>query len=159
MDSSRISKLWFIAACSVLVGFSGCSTTGSTTNTSARSSYNDCFFAVSLTNWRALDDENLILFAGRRRPYHVVLSRPAFGLNHDFMIGVYDRDGRICPFGGDAIVIDGGMPDTIRIRSIQQLSTEQLEQLYVSFGLEDPASVEVAEIEIISDDEEAQFAE
>jgi hypothetical protein len=57
------------------------------------------------------------------------------------MIGVSDRDGSICPYGGDAIIVDGPMPDRISIRSIRKLSDVQLEQIYVEFGIKAPAIV------------------
>ena len=102
---------------------------------------NDCMFASTLRDWRPLDNENLILFALGRRPYHVELSWPAFGLTHDFMIGVYDRDGRICPYGGDAIIVEGPMPQRIPIRSIRQLDEQQLDAVYAQFGIHPPAIV------------------
>ncbi len=115
-----------------------CTTMGPT-QTAATS--NDCFFARSLSDWRPLDDQNLILFARGRQAYHVQLVRPAFGIGYDVMIGVSDRDGSICPYGGDAIIVDGPMPDRISIRSIRKLSDVQLEQIYVEFGIKAPAIV------------------
>lgn len=147
MSGSRL----FIASV-ILAGGISCTTTSEEVNRVATPNYNDCFFAGSLTDWRALDDENLILFAGRRRPYHAVLVRPAFGgLGRDFRIGLYDRDGRICPFGGDAIVLDGFNPETIRIQSMQQLTLDELDQLYVSFGIEAAVIGEVSEIEVVDE--------
>ena len=67
------------------------------------------------------------------------------------MIGVYDRDGNVCPYGGDAIVIRGIMPDTIGIRSMRRIDTDELEQLYINFGILDPAAVEVTPVEIVDE--------
>jgi hypothetical protein len=118
-----------------------------TTSAPSQPTYNDCFFASTLHDWRPLDDENLILFAGGRRPYHVELIRPAVGLSYDVMIGVYDRDGRICPYGGDAIVIDGVIPERILIRSVRRLTPEQLDEVYVQFGIRAPAVIEAEEVD------------
>ncbi len=63
------------------------------------------------------------------------------------MIGVYDRDGQICPFGGDAIIVDGAIPDRVTIRSITALDEAELDAIYVQFGIESPAVVEVTEVD------------
>jgi hypothetical protein len=128
-----------------------CTSVEQTNSRLATETYDDCFFAVSLSDWRALDDENLILFAGRRNPYHAVLSRPAFGLSRGLEIGVYDRDGRVCPYGGDAIVIAGVMPDTIRISSMRRIDLEEMDRLLVTFGITDPAAVEVTPVDIVDE--------
>lgn len=123
-----------------------CATTAGSGGTS-RATYDDCFFAATLHDWRPLDDENLVLFANGRRPYHVELAMPAFGLTYDVRIGVYDRDGRICPYGGDSIVVNGIIRERIPIRSMRRLTDEQLDALYVQFGIETPAVIEVTEVE------------
>jgi hypothetical protein len=105
----------------------------------------DCMFAATLRDWRPLDDENLVLFGSGHVPYHVELVRPAFGLNFNFMIGVYDRDGRICPYGGDAIIVEGPMPERISIRNMKRLTDEELDQLYIQFGIMPPPVVDSLE--------------
>lgn len=114
---------------------------------SGRAAGSDCFFASTMRDWRPLDDRNLILFANGRRPYHVELVRPAMGLSFGIMLGVYDRDGRICPFGGDAIVVDGAIPDRIPIRSITRLSPEELEAVYIEYGISPPVVIDAEEVE------------
>jgi hypothetical protein len=146
-----------IAALAAMAALSSCATTDDGSRI-ARETYNDCFFAVSLSDWRPLDDENIILFAGRRNPYHAQLSRPAFNLRRGLEIGVYDRDGRVCPYGGDAIVIRGMMPDTIRISSMRRIELEELDQLLVSFGITEPADVEVTSVEIVDETTEGNDA-
>jgi hypothetical protein len=106
--------------------------------------FDDCLFAISLRDWRPLDDRNLLLFANGRRAYHVQLFRPAPDLRFDVMIGVYDDDGMICPYGGDAILTDGPMPDRVPIRSIKRLSDDELDAVYVRFGVRPPAVIEAA---------------
>lgn len=71
------------------------------------------------------------------------------------MIGVYDRDGRICPFGGDAIIVDGPMPERIAIRNMERLTDDELDQLYLRFGIGPPAVVddEFEEIPVESGDD------
>ena len=114
----------------------------------------ECMFAVSVRDWRPLDDENLILFETRRRAYHVELVRPAFGLRSDVTIGVYDRDGRICPYGGDAIIVDGGILDRIPIRSMRRVRDGELDALYVQFGIEPPVEIRTEGVELETDQPE-----
>jgi hypothetical protein len=103
-------------------------------------------FASTLHDWRPLDDSNLILFADGRRPYHVELVRPAMGFSYEVMIGVYDRDGRICPYGDDAIVVDGVIPEQIAIRSMRRLTDRQLDEFCAEFGIRAPAVLEAEEV-------------
>lgn len=116
-----------------------------------RTTSNDCFFANTLRDWRPLDDRNLILFADGRRPYLVELVRPAMGLTFNVMIGVYDRDGRICPYGGDAIVVDGALPDRITIGSMRRLTDAELGEVYERFGVSTPAVIEAEEAPLEDD--------
>ena len=99
----------------------------------------DCFFANTPYDWRSLDDQNLVVWAPSRRcPYHVELFGRCHGLRFTDTIAFLDRDGRICPYGGDAIVVDGISPEECRIASIRRVTEHQLQALYVEFGLEDP---------------------
>lgn len=138
----RAARLAALAAAFAAVG--ACAQSAATT----RSSADDCFFASTLRDWRPLDDENLVLFGSGRTPYHVELFRPAMGLSFNVMIGVFDRDGRICPYGGDAIIVDGAVPDRIPIRSIRRLTDDELDELYVQFGVRAPAIVATDEVEL-----------
>lgn len=101
--------------------------------------YSDCFFARSVREWEPLDDRNLIVYASGRRPYHVRLTSPVFGLTSRPGIHFADDDGRICPFGGDAVVagsgISSGIGDSARILSIKRLSNPELIYLKEQFGL------------------------
>jgi hypothetical protein len=131
-----------------VAGMNGCAATGTTTDGNADgAARDDCLFAVTLRDWRPLDDRNLLLFGTGRRAHHVELVRPASGLRFDVMLGVYDRDGMICPYGGDAIVIGGPMPDRIAIRSIERLSDDELDAVYVRFGIRAPAVIDATEVE------------
>lgn len=136
-----------VAIVVVIGSLSGCAGTAVSSG-AARPTYDDCLFASTLHDWRPLDDRNLILFANGRRPYHVELVRPATGLSFDVMIGIYDRDGRICPYGGDAIVIDDVVPERIAIRSMRRLTDEQLDDVYVEFGIHAPAVIDAEEVEL-----------
>ena len=114
-------------------------------NRTAFGSDNDCFLARAVSDWRPLDNRNLIVFTGRRNPYHVELSMPSTRLRFQDAIAFTDRDGRICPYGGDAIVINGMMPNRITIASIRQLSEGELEEVYAQFGVRRPEIIETPE--------------
>jgi hypothetical protein len=143
------AKRTFAAA--LLAALTGCASTGAPStgapSTGAPATYNDCLYARSLRDWRPLDDEHLLLFGPGRTAYLVELFRPAMRLGFNIMIGVYDRDGRICPYGGDAIIVDGPMPERIPIRSMRRLTAEQLDEVYVQFGIRPPAVVEQEGVE------------
>jgi hypothetical protein len=106
---------------------------------------NDCFFARSITDWRPLDNRNLVVFTGIRRPYHVQLSMPANELRFQDSIAFTDRDGRICSHGGDSVVVNGAIPERISIAAIRRLTEGQLEELYLSFGVKRPTVIETPE--------------
>jgi hypothetical protein len=142
------AKIAIAALAAVTTLTAGCATSG-TAPAAAETTYNDCIFARTLSDWRPLDNRNLILFGNGRRPFLVELVQPVPGLNFNFMIGVYDRDGRICPYGGDAIIVrDGGMAQSISIRSIRSLTDEQYDDVLVQFGVTPPEVVEVEPVEL-----------
>ena len=108
-------------------------------------------FSRSVRDFTALDNQNLIIYAPRSRPHHVVLTTPTLSLESEFAIGVRDGDGdgRICSFGRDRIIIDGVLVEEVQIRSIEQIDELDVEALRIEFGLDEPAesAVEVTTIE------------
>lgn len=149
-----------LGALAVIATVSGCATgsseNGETTRNRGAPLPSDCIMGGSVRDFTALDDQNLILYGPGRRPYHVVLVTRAIDLESEFSIGVYDRDAalggisRICPFGGDAIIIDGPLTERIPIRSIELIDDLAVEALLVRFGKIEPAAedtVLVTEIE------------
>ncbi len=87
-----------------------------------------CVFFRSIYDWRAIDRYNLIIWApNRRSPYHVELDRPCDGLRFtDTIAFSSNMDGRLCAFGGDAVVVDH---DRCPIGAITKLTQEQLDYL------------------------------
>lgn len=88
----------------------------------------DCIFFRSIYDWRAIDRYNLVIWApNRRSPYHVELNRPCDGLRFTDTIAFSSNlDGRLCAFGGDAVVVDH---DRCPIGAITKLTQEQLDYL------------------------------
>jgi len=130
----------------VSVGLIGACATAPDASRSNSARATDCFFARSLRSWRYLDDRNLVVFANGRQPHHVELVAPMPGLDRNIAIGLFDRDGLICP--GDAIVARNVLPDRVTIRSVRRITEDELEALYVQFGLEPAAVVELRPIEV-----------
>lgn len=72
---------------------------------------NDCVFAGTVHDWRALDSRNLVIWApGRRTAYHVQLGMPIHDLKSEESLVTVDRngDGRLCGFGMDQVISTHG---------------------------------------------------
>ena len=93
-----------------------------------------CIFSSNINDWTVLDDQRLIVYApSRKTPYVVELTRPAHGLGFEVQLGFedHDRDGRLCSFGGDSVVVSGTLRDRISIRNIRRVSPDDAKQLIV----------------------------
>lgn len=98
----------------------------------------DCISQSSIRDYQVLDESNLIVSSGAKRKFHVVLSRRAFGLRSTWNIGFRAPTGMICAMSGDVVVNDGIRPESYRIRSVRELSPEDLEALLIRFGKKKP---------------------
>lgn len=93
---------------------------------------NQCIFFRRLHDWRPLNDTNLILWAPSRKfPYHIQLAQRCRGLRFTLSLGFYSRDSNLCPFGGDAILVDrgAGRPERCSIAAITKLNEGALKSL------------------------------
>jgi hypothetical protein len=110
----------------------------------------DCVFLQTIRDYDALDGDDLIIYGPGQTAYHVVLTTPSNDIEGEFMIGIYDDgDGRICPYGRDAIIIEGTLTEEIRIRSIESLDAAELEALQVEFGVIEAAGPDVVPEQIL----------
>ena len=92
----------------------------------------------SIRDYRVLDDANLVVTAGAKRRYHLMLSRRAIGLQGSWQIGFKSSTGSICG-GFDELIVDDGMnPQSYRIRTIREVSPEEFDNLLVRFGKKEP---------------------
>jgi hypothetical protein len=118
---THIAILWAV------VGLSACAT-GNEASGRIPSGGDDCFWAGSIHDWKTVDDQTLIVWSPSRNcPYLVELARRCLSVRFTEELGFYDRDGRICPFGGDAIIVPGPAGDRCTIASIRRLTPEELE--------------------------------
>ncbi|MCI0516836.1 MAG: DUF6491 family protein, partial [Woeseiaceae bacterium] len=98
----------------------------------------DCIWIRTVRDYTTLDDQNLLVRGSGKRTYLVTLSFPSFELRSSMGLGFSSRDDQLCPYGGDGIVFNGLSRETIRIRSITEVSSDEAEQLMVQFGKKEP---------------------
>jgi hypothetical protein len=98
----------------------------------------DCIWISTIRDYTPLDDENLLIRGPGKRTYLVTLLHRSFDLRSSIGLGFSSRDDQLCPYGGDAITFDGLSRESVRIRSITAVSSEQAEQLMVHFGKKKP---------------------
>jgi hypothetical protein len=92
----------------------------------------DCIFASIVQDWNDLDSSHLIIYGpGRFNPYLVELTFPSNDLAFNLALGVRDEDhnGRICGGGIDSVLIPGGHPSSLLIRSVRRITQEQAKQM------------------------------
>ena len=99
----------------------------------------DCILISTIRDYRSLDDRNLLIYGPANRAYFVTLFRPSFELRSSFQMGFSSRDDRLCPYGGDAIVVGSLNREAVGVQSISRVSEEQAEQLLVRYGKKEPA--------------------
>ena len=101
---------------------------------------NDCFLQSSIRNYQVLDDSNLIVTGSGKRTYHIELAHRAYGLRSSWSIGFQSRTGLICSTGSTLVVSEGfGSQDqSTRLRSVRQITPEELDDLLVRFGKKEP---------------------
>ena len=149
-------------ACLAAAGCAGTASTGGETALERSGGEPaDCILSRSVRDYTGLDERNLILYGPGSRAYHVVLATPSFNLDGEWSIGVLDGggaggDGRICPFGGDRIIVDGPLVEQLSIRSIESIDDAGVEALKVRFGQEEAASDSVVTVTDIEADDEAE---
>ncbi|GEM_PF-3284661 len=92
---------------------------------------NQCIFFRTLYDWRALNRTHLIVWApSRKQAYLLQLDRPCWGLRFTNNLGFYSRDSSLCPYGGDAIIVDDGIGnERCTIGSITKLTDESLKSI------------------------------
>lgn len=100
----------------------------------------DCFLQSSIRNYQVLDDSNLIVTGSGKRTYHVELMSRSFGLRSSWSIGFRSRTGLICSTGSTLVISDGfgSQESSARLRSVRQVTPDELDALLVRFGKKDP---------------------
>jgi hypothetical protein len=97
----------------------------------------ECVFVRNITNWRVLDNRNVVFFtANARRAYLAELGAPASDLTHAFKVAFIDRDrdGQLCGRSLDKVQAVGspvGQPATIMgLTRLDETGLQELEARY-----------------------------
>lgn len=106
-------------------------------NSTARAGKNDCVFVRSIYDFKALDRNNLVIWApSRSKAYLVELAMPLPELRFANRLALVDRnhDGMLCGYGMDRIVVADSsfaMPSTILgMTRLDDAGIAQLEEKY-----------------------------
>ncbi len=137
-----LKQLVIIFYSSGLVACAGTSEPSGGGSYAAEPAGSDCISQASVRDYKVLDDANLIVTAGARRKYHVLLSRRAMNLRSSRAIAFDSSTGRICSNFSDLIVDSSFGPDRIRITSVRRLTPEDENDLLIRFGKKEPEYVE-----------------
>lgn len=117
-----------LVATTVLVILAGCATSPAATEAGSSIDRQRCVSTLSLTDWEVLDDSTLLVWTvSRSRAYRIELVRPMHDLRFEYLLRLADRnlDGRICPYGGDAILPGHPGVGPVSLASIEYLTAEQ----------------------------------
>ncbi len=126
------------------ITLSGCASTGSPESggddlgEDLDFSGNDCILIRTIRDYTPLDRQHLLIRGPGRRSYYVALLSPAFDMRGSIGFQVRSRDDQLCPFGGDRIVFGSLSGESVGVRSISRLTTEQEEFLLTRYGIKQP---------------------
>ena len=124
-----------------LSGLIGCAATGESDDGLAKADNRrggDCIHEPSIRGYEVLDERNLIVEAGRRS-YHVTLVLRAYGLDSAWGIAFDTPNSRVCQgFGEIRYRSSFDERESVRIRSIRELTPEEEEHLLIRFGKKEP---------------------
>ena len=89
----------------------------------------DCVFQSIISDFHAIDDRHVVLYAsGRRKAYLAEIAGGCFDMENQYALAAVDgdRNGQICGFGRDSIAYRRlGMVEDCRILGMEQLSDER----------------------------------
>lgn len=68
----------------------------------------NCIFIRTVSGFRVIDNDTLIVYAGPREAYRVELAQSCFGLQFSETIAIDSRDSRMCWAANNHIITDRG---------------------------------------------------
>lgn len=96
-----------------------------------RSKGNDCFQRGNVRDFKSLDRKRLVVFApSRKHPYLVEVSPTCIGLKFSETIAFQSRDSRICPFGGDDLLVERSRCSIVSISRLDSIEYEMVKARY-----------------------------
>ncbi len=102
----------------------------------------DCILIRTIRDYTPLSRDSLLIHVSGKRSYFVRLFTPSFGLSSSFELATKSRDDRLCPYGGDSIIVDRLPGGEARIRSISRVNPDQVEQILIHYGKKEPGDTE-----------------
>lgn len=114
-------------------------TNQATTDSTSRAGKNECVFTRSIYDFKALDRNNLVIWApSRSKAYLVELSMPLPELKFANRLALVDRnhDGMLCGYGMDRIVVaDSSFAQPSTILGMTRLDAAGLAQLEEKYAV------------------------
>lgn len=156
MEKQYIKQIFTVLFSSIILA--GCATTETAPkpDSDIEANGSDCIWTRTIRDYTVLNDSNLLIHGAGKKSYFVTLLSPSWEMQSSMGMAFMSTDGRLCPFGRDRIVFRGMTEEAVRIRSINEVSVDQAEQLLVRFGksnatgpqIPESKPVEGAEIEV-----------
>ncbi len=114
-----------------------------------------CFYRRQVSDFRALDRSNLIVYApSKSNAYQVQISPPSTDLRFANAIAFSSRSSRICGYAGERIILGSGpSPREYSVIGVYRLDDVGLQRLLETYGIGqaaeplEPEETEGAEIE------------
>ncbi len=88
----------------------------------------DCIYSGTVYNWEILDNQRFIFYVPTKsKPYFIKLTIPSHELKYAQQIGIQSTfDDRLCPYGGNALYIDGTRYTIESIKKLDKTTAKQL---------------------------------
>ena len=102
----------------------------------------DCNLIRTIRDYTPLSRDSMLIHVSGKRSYFVRLFAPSLGLRSSFQLATKSRDDRLCPYGGDSIIVDRMPGGEARIQSISRVNPAQVEQILIHYGKKDPGDTE-----------------
>ena len=138
MSNYLLKQVITVVFLSTLIGCAGAGEPVDSAAAETESRGRDCISQSSIRDYQVLDESNLIVTAAVKRKYHVILRRRAYGLRSSWQVAFRSPTGRICPGSGEIIFDDGIGTERNQIRSIRELTPDDLDELLIRFGKKEP---------------------
>lgn len=158
MRESSLRKASWLVAAPIVAVLAGCGGAAEREPGAMRTTTisTDCLNVSLARDFRYLDDHNLIVYAPGRQGYHLELARTCFGLRNQTRLALRSRSDRLCGFAGDAVIVDGGFPESCSVLSVRRLDEAALEALIAQFETGQAPS-DAFEVEVVeSPDDDAE---
>ena len=136
-------RVFFRAAVMLMIG--GCATQDGAEATADKADETilgtaACFYQRQVSDFRALDRSNLIVYAPTKsNAYQVIISPPSMSLRSADAIAFKSRSSRVCGYAGERVLLDGrGSGREFSIVSVYRLDEMAHDALLAQYGIGKP---------------------